>query len=177
VPDELPLPRIDLSVHRFERGERLPLGQARLIALKRELYVQVEDEEQLSLDTPDGGGGWLVHAGPAGAGRDTDWALLDLEVSPQVAEFVHDYAHNGKFVVAQWKVVDSPVFAWDAEMLKIRRREAAKGRHPLLPDEVRSIPLAVFATTSEATSTAPREWPNPIVCETARELFEELQER
>jgi hypothetical protein len=88
---------------------------------------------------------------------------------------LHAYARLGELVVARWPPLPesrSYGYAWDPG-LETRVREAeAIGTET----QVRSVPLAVFVTTSDEARHLPLGWPNPTVCATAKELLELLRE-
>jgi hypothetical protein len=162
---------IELSLHRLREGKPQALDERR--HLEDHGFARVEDEESLSLATPDGGQAGVSGAGPG------DWrGMTDVEfsihvVSEQLVQILHDYAGHGEMVVARWPplpVSRGYVYAWDPR-LEMRLRE---GEAIGVELQVRSTPVAVFLIAANQAPHLPPGWPDPVVCTTAGRLFELL---
>ena len=93
---------IELSLHRMRDGEPQPLDERRY--LDGHQFARVEDEEMLSLETPDGGSAWVYAAGPAGwgdHGRATGVEVSIDVLSAQLVQVLHSYAEQSGMVIAR----------------------------------------------------------------------------
>jgi hypothetical protein len=92
---------IELSLHRMREGRPQPLDERRY--LDRHRFAAVEDEEMLSLETPDGGSAWVYAAGPGGwgeHGRATGVKFSIDVLSEQLVQILYSYAELNGMVVA-----------------------------------------------------------------------------
>jgi hypothetical protein len=164
---------IELSLHRMHEGEPQRLDERR--HLEDHEFARVEDEEILSLETPDGGRAEVAGAGP-GEWRDSTDVEFSINVlSEELVQILHDYAKQGEMVVARWSLLPesrSYRYAWDPRLETSVREAEAMG----LETQIRSIPLAVFVTAADEARHLPSGWPDPTVCPTAGELLELLSE-
>ena len=93
---------IELSLHRMRDGEPQPLDERRY--LDGHQFARVEDEEMLSLETPDGGSAWVYAAGPAGWGEHGRATGVEFSIdvlSEQLVQILHSYAEQNGMVVAR----------------------------------------------------------------------------
>jgi hypothetical protein len=94
--------RIELSLHRMQDGEPQPLDDRRY--LHDHGFATVQDEETISLETPDGGSAWVVGAGPGGWGEHGGTTAVELSIdvlSVQLAQVLHSYAELSGMIVAR----------------------------------------------------------------------------
>jgi hypothetical protein len=167
-------PPLELSLHRFRDGEVQPLDERRY--LHEHEFAVVEDEEIVSIDTPDGGSAWISGAGPGGRGDHGRATGIDVSVdvlSEQLTQILFSHAERGAMVFALWAAVPQSgnyFYAWEPGLEAALEEAHALGLNP----QVRSIPLAVLVTTADQTGHLPTGWPAPAVCATAQQLFELL---
>jgi len=167
---------IELSLNRMRNGEPQPLDERRY--LDDHQFARVEDEEMLSFETADGGRAWVVGAGPGGwgtHGRATGVEFSIDVLSEQLAQILHSHAVHGAMVLARWPPLAPSrgyLYAWDPDLETTLREAAAIG----IEMQVRSTPVAVFATADDQTRHLPAGWPTPAVCATADQLLELLRE-
>ena len=93
---------IGLSLHRMRDGEPQPLDERRY--LDGHQFARVEDEEMLSLETPDGGSAWVYAAGPAGWGEHGRATGVEFSIdvlSAQLVQVLHSYAERSGMVIAR----------------------------------------------------------------------------
>lgn len=162
---------IELSLHRMHEGEPQPLDERR--HLEDHAFARVEDEEIISLETPDGGRAEVFGAGP-GEWRGRPEVEFSIDVlSEQLVQILHSYAIHGGMVLAHWPPLPASrgyVYAWDPR-LETRLRE---GEAIGVEFKVRSIPVAVYLTAADQAQHLPAGWPDPAVCPTAGPLLELL---
>jgi hypothetical protein len=164
---------IDLSLHRMHEGEPQPLDERR--HLEDHAFARVEDEEIISLETPDGGHGWVVGAGPGGWKDITDVEFSIDVLSEQLVQILHSHGLHGEMVFARWPPLPASrgyVYAWDPRLETTLREAEAIG----LEFQVRSTPVAVYVTAADQARNLPAGWPAPAVCATAERLLELLSE-
>jgi hypothetical protein len=165
---------IELSLHRMRGREPQPLDERRY--LDDHQFARVEDEEMLSFETPDGGRAEVVGAGPAGWGGHGGATGVEFSIdvlSEQLVQILHSHAVHGGMVLARWPPLPASrgyVFAWDPRLETTLRECEAMG----VELQVRSTPVAVFATTADQARHLPAGWPTPVVCTTAEQLLEPL---
>ena len=164
---------IELSLHRMREGEPQPLDERR--HLEDHEVERVEDEEIISLETPDGGRAEVFGAGPGGWRDITDVEFSIDVLSDELVEILHSYAIHGEMVLACWPPLPASrgyVYAWDPRLETRLRESEAIG----VELQVRSTPVAVFLTAEDQARHLPAGWPAPAVCATAERLLELLSE-
>lgn len=162
---------IELSLHQIRnRGVQVLDDQRRLYSHE---FAVVEDENMVSLETPDGGRAWIHGAGPDGDWqRSTAISISIAKLSAELARIIHSHATQGKMVIAIWPGSrnDNYVYAWE--------REAAGPESaadvPSVQLDVRSVPAEVFVPESGQTDALPMGWPNATVCERPEQLLAAL---
>jgi hypothetical protein len=163
---------IELSLHRVRNGEVQLVGVRHY--LDEHEFATVEDEEIVSINTPDGGNASVVGAGPNGRGAvSTGVDVSAYILSKQLAQIIHSYAVESEMVLARWPSLPETrgyLYAWDPRLEASKHAAEAEG----LEVQVRSIPTAVFVTTESQVRHLPPAWPDPAVCATPEELFEQL---
>jgi hypothetical protein len=163
---------IELSLHRVRDGDVQLVGARHY--LYEHQFATVEDEEMVSINTPDGGSALVVGAGPNGRGAVSTDVDFSVEVlSEQLAQIIHSYAGDSGMVIARWPLTPETTgyrYAWDPQLDASKRAAEAEG----LEVQVRSVPTAVFVTTEDQVRHLPSGWPDPAVCAIPEELFEEL---
>jgi hypothetical protein len=164
--------RIELSLHHIRDGD-VQLDAARRY-LHEHRFATVEDEEMVSIKTPDGGSAFVVGAGPNGRGAVSTGVDFSVDaLSEQLVQTIHSYAVDSGMVIARWSLTPETTgyrYAWDPRLELSKRAAEAEG----LEVQVRSIPMAVFVTTERQGRHLPQDWPDPAVCGTPEELFQEL---
>ena len=122
--------RIELSLHRMQDGEPQPLDDRRY--LHDHGFATVQDEETISLETPDGGSAWVVGAGPGGWGEHGGTTAVELSidvlsvqsgiiVAPLPAAVYVTAADQARHLPPQWP---TPVVCLTGERLFELLREA-----------------------------------------------------
>jgi hypothetical protein len=93
---------IELSLHRMRDGEPQPLDERR--HLEEHEFATVQDEETISLETPDGGRAWVGGAGPGGWGDHGGATAVEFSIdalSEQLVQILHSYAEQNGMAVAR----------------------------------------------------------------------------
>jgi hypothetical protein len=161
---------LEVSLHQIRDGKVQTLDDRRY--LHPHAFALVQDEEMVSVETPDGGRAWAHGAGPSGGWQSPSAISISVDaLSEDLARVIHSHAVRGDMVIALWprSADDNYVYVWEKTAASTGAAEDAPSRE----FDVRSIPTAVFLTNAAQTQL-PASWPNPTICATAEQLFDSL---